>query len=168
MLDITEAARLLSANQQIKFEFIGEGPERALAELKAKQDQITNITFLDWMEKEALIQHIASADVCLGVFGETLQSLMTIHNKIYECLAMAKPVITGDSAPMRRYFKNGEHIYLCERGDPAALAQAIVRLYNDIDLRQKLAKAGYAHFTSHFTTEMVGKSLLDHLLGFSK
>ena len=36
------------------------------------------------------------ASVCLGVFEQLLKSMMTVQNKIYEGLAMAKPVISGE------------------------------------------------------------------------
>ncbi len=63
---------------------------------------LNNTIFIGWQEKAQLIEQIACADVCLGAFGDTPQSLMTVQNKIYEGLAMGKPVITGDSRAVRQ------------------------------------------------------------------
>ena len=51
---------------------------------------LTNVTFIDWLEQAELINHVTQANVCLGAFGQTPQSLMTIQNKIYEGLAMGR------------------------------------------------------------------------------
>jgi glycosyltransferase involved in cell wall biosynthesis len=94
---IVEAARMLVDDPSIQFEFIGDGPERKKAQEIVNRYHLNNITFVEWLEKTELVQRMAQADVILGTFGTTPQSLMTVQNKIYEGLAMAKPVITGDS-----------------------------------------------------------------------
>ena len=58
---------------------------------------------------------------------------MTVQNKIYEGLAMAKPVITGDSPAVRRNLTPGENIWVCRREDPQALAEAIRTLFEHPD-----------------------------------
>ena len=75
---------------------VGDGPERKSAEEFALFHGLRNITFIDWLDHPALVEMAAHADVILGAFGNTPQSLMTIQNKIYAGLAMAKPVITTD------------------------------------------------------------------------
>src|SRR4030042_5692468 len=140
---MVEAARLLANEPNILFEFIGKGPELEIAQQFTLQNQLTNIEFVGWMEKDQLIHRISQADVCLGAFGTTPQSLMTVQNKIYEALAMAKPLISGDSPAVRQCLQHSENIYLCERASGKSLADAIMILYKDSSLREKIAKNGY-------------------------
>jgi glycosyltransferase involved in cell wall biosynthesis len=161
---IVKAARFLAEDNTIHFELIGEGPDRKKAIAMARDYGLSNVRFVDWLDKDELLRRVASADVCLGVFGTTPQSVMTIQNKIYEALAMAKPVLTGDAPAIRKILKHGEHLYLCERANPQALAEALCLLRNDPELRQKLSANGYALYQQRFTIEQLGLQFKKHLL----
>jgi glycosyltransferase involved in cell wall biosynthesis len=143
---------------------IGDGPDRTQAQALADKYQLTNVSFIDWLEPEQLVQRVARADICLGAFGSTPQSIMTIQNKIYAGLAMAKPVITGDSAAVRQVFVDGQDIYICERENPGSLAKAILNLCNDEPLRRQIAANASARYLSGFTPRALGELYLGHLI----
>jgi len=154
---IVEAAALLADDSSIHFELIGDGPDRAAAMQFAQEKKLTNVTFVGWLEGGALRQQIADADICLGVFGTTPQSLMTVQNKIYECLAMGKPVVTGDGPAVGKSFHHREHLYLCERANPHALADAIRILRADSALRKTLSQASKQKFLTNFSIPEIGR-----------
>lgn len=160
---IVEAARLLADDPSIRFEFIGDGPEREKAQEIANRYHLSNVTFVEWLEKAELVQRVAQADVCLGAFGATPQSLMTVQNKIYEGLAMAKPVITGDSPAVRQALIHGEQVYLCKRENPISLAEAIRTLKGNPDLCRRLGQNGYRIFCDKFDVNHVGQTFASHL-----
>jgi len=160
---IVQAARLLRDRLDIHFELIGEGPTKAPAVALAQECGLDNVTFVDWVAKAALPQRIAQADVCLGVFGRTPQSMMTVQNKIYEGLAMARPVITGDSPTVRAQLVLGTHVFLVPRGDPDALAGAILTLHDDAALRERLAREGRRLFVEQFSVARIGAQARRHL-----
>jgi len=153
---IVEAARLLQDVSDIHFEFVGDGPTKAWAVALTEVYNLKNITFTGWVDKQDLPLKLAQADVCLGAFGTTPQSLMTIQNKIYEGLAMGKPVISGESPVVRAALKDGKHVILCRRESPQALAEAIKRLYQNPDLIQKLSQAGYEVYVRNYTVSKLG------------
>ena len=159
---MVDAAILLCKYDQIEFVFIGDGPERLVSFTTANQNELRNITFHDWMDKNELIKWISKADVCLGAFGNTPQSLMTVQNKIYECLAMRRPVLTGESEAIRDNFIQGKHLITCQR-NPAALAEAIKKLYNEPNLLNQVANEGYNYFCSNFTVKFIGSTFSNHL-----
>lgn len=160
---IIEAANILKEETDITFELIGEGPEKARTEMLAREYGLTNVTFLGWMDQRDLIERVIAADVCLGVFGTTPQSTMTIQNKIYEGLAMAKCVVTGDSAAARQALTHGQHVWFCERANPASLAEAILTLRKNADLRERLGRNGYELFTTHYSLSALGRQYRQHL-----
>ena len=162
---IVEAARILQDVPDIHFELIGEGPTKAQAVALARKYELDNITFVDWVDKRDLPRKVARADVCLGVFGTTPQSMMTVQNKIYEGLAMGKPMITGDGPAVRQTLAHGEHLYLCERANPQSLAEGIRLLRNDPALCKILARGGYVHYQHHFTTKQIGLQFKRYLMG---
>ena len=160
---IIEAARTLAGERSIQFELIGRGPDRNMAQVLAAQYRLSSVAFTDWLEKPELVSRVARADVCLGSFGTTLQSLMTVQNKIYEGMAMAKAVITGDSPAIRLVLQDGEHIYLCERANPQALAEAITSLRDNPALLIHLGRNGHHVFEQEFNLAHNGKRLVAHL-----
>jgi len=161
---IIEAARLLRDDPDIHFELIGDGPEKAAAIALAQRYNLTNVTFEGWMDQEELVRRAANADVILGAFGTTPQSLMTVHNKIYEGLAMGKPVITGDSPAVRRAFLHNQSIYMCRRADPESLAKGILTLKENREFYRNMSSCGHIIFSEGYTPYHIGKIFRNHLL----
>lgn len=165
---IVEAARLLAEEPNIRFELIGQGPDLPKTQEMARKYGLKNIEFVPWLDQTALVQRVACADVCLGAFGTTPQSLMTVQNKIYEGMAMEKPVISGDGPAVRQTLRHGEEIYLCRRADGVDLATALSRLYTDPDLRVRLAENGRRSFVESFTIAHIGKCFAGLLTSLSR
>jgi len=161
---IVEAARLLAGSDGFCFELIGQGPERAKAVALARRYHLSNVTFVGWLDKETLLKRVADADVCLGAFGTTPQSLMTIHGKVWEGLAMGKPVLTGDAPAVRAVLRHGEQVYLVERANPRALAQGLLALRSNPALRRRLGRGGHKLFAQRYVPEQLGRRLKEHLL----
>ncbi len=161
---IVKAANLLKDAPTVHFDLVGEGPTKAEAQAMVDAYGLTNVTFVGWVDKERLPETIARADVCLGAFGATPQSLMTIQNKLYEGMAMGKPVVTGGSPAVRRVFEDQRHLYLCDRHDPQSLANALVTLRDSAALRQTLAQNGRAYYQKAFTVEALGAVFKQHLM----
>jgi glycosyltransferase involved in cell wall biosynthesis len=161
---IVEAARLLSDRPEIQFIFVGTGPEKQQIEALVSQYELSSITFHNWMAKNELIEEIRHSDVLLGTFGVTPQALMTMQHKIHEGLAMAKPIINGDSPLMRRTLTHKKDIFLCERENPQSLAEAILVLYQDADLREQLAINGFSFYKENYAFDKLGAEYAQILL----
>ena len=162
VMHIARAARILSGQADLCFEMIGDGPEKEPFRAFAAEHGLDNIHLIDWMPQEQLLTRIAAADVCLGAFGNTPQSLMTVQNKIYECLAMGKPVITGASPAVAAALPL-ETLMTCSRSDPQSLADAIRKLKNDPELRQRLAHNAAVVFKQSFSIRSLGAQLKTYL-----
>jgi glycosyltransferase involved in cell wall biosynthesis len=161
---ILEAARLLQNEPAIQFEMIGRGPELPSAKALAQEYQLNNLTFIEWLEPEALANKAAAADVLLGTFGVTPQSMMTVQNKIHQAMAMRRPVINGRSPAIESTLVDGKQLLLCDRQDGASLAAAIRRLFADRKLCETLAEEGYNYYCENLTIERTGLLFKGHLL----
>lgn len=161
---IIEAARMLKDNSEFHFELIGEGPTKAQVMALAQEYALDNVTFVGWVDKEALPYRVAEADVCLGAFGQTPQSLMTIQNKIYEGMAMGKPVITGASPAIAELVESDVMVLTSDRGDPASLARTLTNLAADRSLRVALSRGGSHAYRQRFTPSQLGRVFKEHLL----
>lgn len=160
---VMEAVLLLKDQLGICFEFIGEGPNLAYCKEFVEKHGLTNVLFIPWLSKPDLVSRLRKSSILLGAFGHTTQSLMTVQNKIFEGLALAKPVITGDSPAVRQVLTHGTHIWLCDRNNPADLAEAIIKLRNDTDLLKMVAANGYKIFEEKFSIKALGIVLREGL-----
>jgi glycosyltransferase involved in cell wall biosynthesis len=161
---IVEAAKLLADESEIQFDLIGKGPELEKVQKFVIENKLSNVSFIEWMEKDQLTRRISHADVCLGAFGTTPQSLITVQNKIYEALAMGKPLISGDSPAVRQVCTHMENIYLCERASAKSLADAILTLWKEPSLREKIAENGYRLFIEQYCLAKNGSRYKTHLV----
>lgn len=165
---IIEAARLLQYNaaaqdQLIRIKMVGSGPEQQKAHALVQRYGLTNVTFIDWLEREALVEQIAASNLVLGAFGTTQQLMLTNNNKIYEGFAMRKAVLSARTPALPETLEHGVHLYLCERGDPVSLAQGIRILQANPELCKRLAQQGHQLFNECFTVTKIGKQLAAHI-----
>ena len=157
---IVRAAKLLEGHKYIKFELRGFGQTYNKALELSKSLRVKNVTFVPkWVSYNELPDHIAKADLCLGIFGETEKAQRVIPNKAVEALAMRKPLVTGDSPAAREILKDRENCVLVPMANPKALAEAILTLKSDKKLRNKIAENGYQLFKEKLIPEAIGRKL---------
>lgn len=157
---IIGAARELAGDKTIHFEMIGTGPN--LDRAKELAADLENITFQGWVDQDGFCKHLGNADLVLGIFGNTQVSSITIQNKIFECLAMGKPLITGEYDLIRRTFEHEKHMFICER-TPQSLAEGIRTLQGNPELLERIGREGHAYFNECFEVKPIGKVFLDCL-----
>jgi len=165
---IIRASKLLENHDQIFFYLIGTGTtyekDRNLAkELKIQNVKFIPKNFLASNQLNKLAELISSLDIGLGLFGEGPKIVNVIPNKIFEGIAMKIPMITADTPGIRELFKNNENIVLCNRADPESLANAILKLKNNKNLREKIKHIGYELFKNCCSMEAISISLRNFL-----
>jgi len=75
-----------------------------------------------------------------------------------EALLMRRPVVATAVGGLPEVIVPGKSGILVPPDDPDRLAEAILRVLGDSDLRESLAKSGAAHARAHFTREIMGTS----------
>jgi glycosyltransferase involved in cell wall biosynthesis len=155
-----QAAKSVSAREpSIQFRFVGSGQTMPRAQALAAELECSNVYFEDWMPQEKLPEKIASADLCLGIFGITEKSKRVVPHKIFQALAMKTPVITARTPAVEEFFSHRENIFLCTEPFPASLTQAILELKEDEALRKRIAENGHDLVHQNFAPAALGLSL---------
>ena len=80
---------------------------------------------------------------------------------LLEAAAAARPIITTDTEGCREIGRNGVNGLLVPVCDASALAEAILRLLNDPELRARLSREGRRIVTEEFSLEIVIRKTLD-------
>ncbi len=151
---IIEAAHLLEG-ENIKFNFIGNKIKR----YDLNKEKSSKINFIGTVPYSKLIEIMSEADVCLGIFGDSVKTRVVIPNKVYEALAMGRAVITADTPAARELLVDGENCLFCRSGEAKDLAAKIILLKNNDKLRQTIADNGYRLFISQLTPQKVTEQL---------
>jgi glycosyltransferase involved in cell wall biosynthesis len=164
---IIAAAVRLQNEADIEFHFYGTGPELDRISAAAREQRLERVHFRGFVSRSDLLEALAQSHICLGVFGTTRQARFTIQNKLWEGLAMGRCVISGEAPGVARTLKHREHVMLVERENPAALADAILELKQDPELRERLAAQGHQRFLEVGSISEVGrecKQILEELV----
>lgn len=157
---IVDAAAELEGDN-VEFVFLGEGPEHGRIIETAESLGLSNVRFLGRVPMDDLIDWIATADVCLGIFSSDVRAQASITNKVSEGVAMGKPVITMDSPAIRDWFTDRENIWLVPPEDGQALAEAIRTLRDDETLRTRIGDTARARYEEVFSRENLGQIITD-------
>ena len=165
---IVKAAAILKKENNIKFTVIGKGREHARIIHMAKNLGTSNIQFIDWAPYKSLPDIIAQSDLGLGGhFGDSLKSKRVIAGKTYQMMAMQKPLILGRNEANKELFSDGENALMVNHSNEEELADAILKLKNDDNLRNKIASNAYNIFKNQCSISEIGrqiKSVLNELI----
>ena len=131
----------------IRLEIVGFGEYEpylmALAQKCGLQSEVTFVGFLPSYEQVA--PRLIRADIGVVPIWTDFQ----LCNKLVDYLALGIAAVTTESLALQPYLKQGEVMYVPPR-NPEALAEAILKLYLQPDLRASLAEAGHLAYLKHF------------------
>jgi len=161
---IVQAARIVGTRDKtICFELIGSGQTFAMIKGLIEELEFKNIVLRNWVPFNELPELISRADICLGIFGNTEKARRVVPNKVFQCLSLKKPVITGRTPAILEFFVDRENILLCEPANADSLARAIMVLKDNEELRRKIAENGYGLIRGNFTSQMIGRQIKEIL-----
>lgn len=158
---ILGAAKLL-AGLPVHFHVIGTGQERARMEALVRDEGLTNVDISDAVPLEELPGEIARSWLCLGIFGSSAKASRVIPNKVFQCLAVGRPVLTGGTPAIHSAFA-GHEIATVPAGDAAALAAAVRALADDPSRTEALAAAGHRRFENEYRGDVLAARLAVYL-----
>lgn len=111
----------------VRWTIVGRGQERDKIDRLVKEQNIRFVTLVDWIDYARLPEEIAEADLCLGVFGESEKAARVIPNKVFQIIAVGRPLVTMDSPAIRELLTpDTPGVWLVPPGSGAAIAEAVL------------------------------------------
>jgi glycosyltransferase involved in cell wall biosynthesis len=163
---VRAAALMERSDTPCRFLLVGDGEERPKIEALARELGIRSIEFRDAQAPQLLAQTLLESDVCLGIFGTSQKASRVVPNKVYEAMAVGRPIVTGDSPAAREVLKDGIDCVFCERGNPASLAEAIRRIQDDSKLARRVAEEGRRCYERIASPQVIGRALSSKLIAW--
>jgi glycosyltransferase involved in cell wall biosynthesis len=158
---ILEAADILKTYQSIKFVLIGEGPEKERLMMKSSNLNLTNLHFFNSVNAVKMPGIISEIDASIVPLKNLELFRGAIPSKIFENLAMKKPVILGVDGEARKIFIDQGNCGLFFRPeDFKDLSEKILMLYNDRSLAQRLGINGELFVNRFFDRRKIAGEFL--------
>jgi len=158
---IIGAAKLLQEKEaDVRFKIVGQGQESDKIDDLISLYELKNVERIKWLDYPDLIAAVNETDICLGIFGKTNKTQNVIPNKVFQALAMNRPVITLDTPAIRELCDLGDFKNLLLVGDnrPETLSEAILRYKNrpfehleTLKIDYKLVGKQFAEFMNYTT-----------------
>lgn len=134
-------ALVLAQRPDARFVIVGRGPLeaelKALAQSLGIMDQVRFVGFVPNVE---LPDYLSAMDI----YVSTSLSDAGIAASTAEAMACGLPVVITDSGENGRWIESGSNGFLVPVSEPTALAEKLLRLIADPDLRSRLGVAGRA------------------------
>lgn len=164
---ILGAAHLLADRADIHIKLIGDGQDGTKVEehLRAGRSNVDWVR--SWQSSESLAQEVSRADICLGIFGGGDKTQRVCPLKIYAYTATGRAIITGDTRWLRDMTIHSSPFATVQIQDAKALAEKIILLADNVELRSNLAKSSRAFFDAHLGNKTALEKLVDCLSSVS-
>jgi colanic acid biosynthesis glycosyl transferase WcaI len=158
---VLDAATLTRDDPSIAYVLVGGGSERA--RLLAKRDSLglDNVLMLDQRPRAEIPEILSASDVSLVHLRTSPLFKTVIPSKIFEAMAMAKPILIGVDGEARRIVEDGACGLYFEPENAQALANSMVRLAGDKNLYESLARAGPPYVAAKYDRAALARRYLD-------
>jgi len=140
---------------------IGDGQLGPWLEAELARARPDGLERENWVPYERLGEELARSAICLGIFGTSEKARRVIPNKVFQAMAVGRPVITADTPAVREVLTDGEDALLVPAADADALADAMRRLAADAELRARIGEAAHRRFTEVGTPRAVASRLVE-------
>ena len=166
---LLETSKLMESYDDIHFLLIGDGEERKNIINKYHQLNTKNLTILPLQTKEKIVGLIAQSDIGIVIRRNLPISKTMISAKMFEYLAMKKPVIfsTGDVEDARLAEKYDFGLFI-DPEDPYKLKDAILKLYHDDSLRKRMGENGLKTVKQIYNRKIMAEKMLKIIFSITK
>jgi len=151
---VIEAADILKEKKEIMFLLVGDGVKRRELENSVASRELLNVKFIPTQPLDIYPLVLHSSDVGLVTLVPESKTPV-VPGKLFSIMAAGIPVIAslpmiGDAPKIIHEFQVG----LCvEPANPAQLAEAVLKLYNDPASRRKMGENGRKAVLAHFSRD---------------
>jgi len=165
-MTILESAKLLR-EKNIKFIIIGNSREQSLLEKTVKNLELNNVTLTGKLPVPEAMKIISSSDVGLCPFLRNIHHDTTYANKMFQYMALGKPVIVSDCTAQVNVVTLENCGMVFSSGDASDLSEKILSL-SDKSTYEVLSKNAKSCIYSKYNWETSGVRLTDLYNGLLK
>jgi glycosyltransferase involved in cell wall biosynthesis len=153
---IEAAQQIVKTHPNTQFAIVGEGPLKGqLINKLTAAKLLNNFVFMGGLTDDELSAMYGCSDVFVLPSIQEGQGIVLL-----EALASGKPVVTFDIGGVNEVVINGETGLLASNRSSDELAEALLRLLGNSELRKKMGLAGRRFVEGNFTWDICARKML--------
>ena len=163
---VIRAAQLLKnqGRRDIAFLIVGDGARREeLQRLATEQGLGDFIVWTGRMSRELMPTVLASSGACLVHLRKTELFETVVPSKIFETMAMGRPIIMGVRGESRQIVMDAGAAIEMEPESEVDLVNALTRLADSPELRSRLSSSAREYVTTHYHRDRQAARMLEVL-----
>jgi glycosyltransferase involved in cell wall biosynthesis len=142
----------------LRLVLVGDGDLRDELESQARSLGVFEmVAFVGMASRDEIPAHLGAADVVAVPSVRHSGYVDGLPNVALEALAAGKPLVASDAGGLPDLVKSGENGLLVPEKDSSALAQALVTLARDAELRARLGANGRTEILGERSWDAVGR-----------
>ncbi|BCA53552.1 putative UDP-alpha-N-acetylglucosamine 3-alpha-N-acetyl-L-fucosaminyltransferase [Nitrospira sp. KM1] len=156
---IFEAAKEISGCTKIQFLLVGDGAERQKLLSMRSRLGLDNVTMLEQQPKSKMRELWALSHISLVLLKKSDLFKTVIPSKIFESLAMEKPILLGVEGESATLLTDAQAGYCIEPENAKDLAVRVLELFNNRQLCHRFGASGRAFVMEHFDRVVLARKL---------
>lgn len=161
---ILNAAKILEDKPKIKFVMLGSGPEKERLLALKEELKLNNLEFYDAVPKTKMQEIIMDMNATIVPLKRLDLFKGAIPSKIFENLALKKPIILGLEGEAKELFIDEGNCGLAfEPENKEDLVKQILTLYNNPELSKQLGENGLKYASENFNRDKIAEGLFEEL-----
>jgi glycosyltransferase involved in cell wall biosynthesis len=139
----------------VQFEILGGDPSEEIGERSERERILHTVADLELQHRVRVLGEVSSAEVveALRTSDVLLHASLEegLPTVLLEAMASGLPIVATDCGGVSEAFNDGAEGFLVPPREPEALAEALVRLWEDPEMRSRMGRAGRATVRARFT-----------------
>ena len=153
---VLDAAKLLPAESKITYLLLGDGPEKKRLQQRVIEEQITRVKFLELVSREVVPSYVDAVDVAVIPLKKMDLFLGAIPSKIFENLALGKPLLLSVDGEARKLFVDeGKAALFIEPENSQMLAEKSLLLEANPALVREMGNNGKSYVQIYFMRKKI-------------
>lgn len=143
---ILDAAKeVVKKHPRTMFWIIGDGTALSGLRQRVAEEKLTEyFYFSGWVKQKEVARYISASDIGLVILPDSLSARGRVTLKEFEYWACSVPVIAPQLPALEEVVEEGKTGFFYQPGNPKSLAQKIMLLIENKDIRKKMGQRGMA------------------------
>jgi colanic acid biosynthesis glycosyl transferase WcaI len=166
---VLQAAEALRDDKGIRFVLVGGGDRKPALVAEARRRGLANVAFVDPVPKRDVPGWLARASVCLLPYQDRPLFAGALPNKTFDYMGAGRPIVAAvPPGELSRLVEAAGCGLAVPPEDPRAMADAVLRLFQDGALAARLGAAGAGFVRTHYDRRVLAErfvGMIEGLLG---
>ncbi len=160
---ILDAAAVLKNETRIGFMLVGDGAERRRLQDRDEAMKLDNVRIVGQLPKSDMPAVWAATDASLILLRKSDAFKKVIPSKMFEAMAMARPIVLGVEGEARELLENACAGMAITPESAKDLAVAVSKLSGDAELSARFGRKGLVYVREHFDRSKLASRYIEIL-----